>query len=92
MWDGGYGGYGGWGAHYGMGYGFGWVFMVLFWILLIVGIVAIVKWAFSSSHSPTHMLPPHPPQRTALDILKERYARGEIDKEEFEERRRTLGE
>ncbi len=91
MWDGGYGGYGGWAGHYGMGYGFGWIFMVLFWILLIVGIVAIIKWAFSSGHGPTHVLPPSP-QRTAHDILKERYARGEIDKDEFEERRRTLGE
>ena len=32
------------------------------------------------------------PARDPLDILKERFARGEIDKEEFEERRRVLGE
>src|SRR6267378_7506898 len=36
--------------------------------------------------------PPHqsPPTRTPLDILKERFARGEIDKAEFEDRRRVL--
>jgi putative membrane protein len=33
-----------------------------------------------------------PPGRTPLDILRERFARGEIDKQEFEERRRVLGD
>jgi putative membrane protein len=39
-------------------------------------------------------VPPHhaPPGRTPIDILKERFARGEIDKDEFEERRRVLGD
>ncbi len=37
-----------------------------------------------------HFAPP--PPRTPLDILKERFAQGEIDKEEYEERRRVLGE
>ena len=31
-----------------------------------------------------------PPAKTPLEILKERYARGEIDKEEYEERKRML--
>lgn len=86
MYDWGYGGM----PHGGMGYGLGWIFMLLFWGLLIVGIVALVKWLFSSSQSSSAL--PQPPRRTALDILKERYARGEIDTEEYEQRKRTLEE
>ena len=85
MYDWGYG----WMPHGGM-YGAGWVLMVLFWILLIIGIVALIKWLLSSGHQrPSE---PRDGRRTALDILKERYARGEIDHEEFEERRRRLND
>ena len=60
--------------------------MVLFWILIILGIVVLVRWvggASASSGTPT--------SKTALDALNERYARGEIEKREFEEKNRDLG-
>lgn len=70
---------------------FGPLFMILFLAVLIAAVVVLVRWlggpwpgAVTSHHSL--------PGRTPLDILKERFARGEIDKDEFEERRRVLGE
>jgi len=78
-----------WGAGwYGMI--FGPVFMILVLAVVIAVAVLIVRWL----GGPWYGAPPHypPPGRTPLDILKERFARGEIDKNEFEERRRVLGE
>lgn len=64
--------------------GFGGGFMWLFWILLIVIIVWAVKAvAGGGSTSPTH-------EESPMEILKKRYARGEIDEEEFERRRKEL--
>jgi len=68
-----------WGNFGGMGFGFGWIFMILFWLLVIMGIVYILKNMFSSKVLAEN--------ETAEDILKKRYAAGEITKNEFNERR-----
>jgi len=70
---------------FGWGPGFGWIFMILFWGLIILGIVAIVKWISDSSQNTNNSQP-----KTALDILNERYARGEIEREEFEQKKLDL--
>lgn len=71
----------------GGGMGFGWIGMILFWVLIIVGIAALVKWFAAGSPRDDR-----PREKTALDVLKERYARGEINREEFEQKKRDLGE
>jgi putative membrane protein len=83
----GWGDYNGWHMGPGMigGWGMGWI-MLLFWILVLVGLILIIKWLLqmtSGDKKPTGGL-------RAIDILKERYARGEINKTEFEAIRKDL--
>lgn len=71
--------FGGWG--WGMGIG-----MVLFWVVVIVAIVVLLR-ALGGFGGPRE----RHREKTALDILTERYARGEIGKEEFEQKKRDIG-
>lgn len=84
-----------WAQSYGYGPGMmGWegswglfgLMHILWWVFLIFGIVVLVRW--TSGSGPRH--PHHASEDRALAILRERYARGEINKAEFEERKQDL--
>ncbi len=65
------------------------IMMIIFIAVAVVVVVLLVRWLGGPGHGGAlHS----PAGKTPLDILKERFAKGEIDKEEFEERRRVLGD
>jgi uncharacterized membrane protein len=75
----------GWGMHPMMwgAWGLGMMFMmILFWTLLVVGIVLLVRWLLAQARETR--------TDSALEILRQRYARGEINKEEFEAKKKDL--
>ena len=70
--------------HMFYGYG-GWdggIFMILWWVLIIIGIVALVRFLARESH--------HGVRSNARHILEERYAKGEMSREEFEQKKKDL--
>lgn len=74
------------GSMYGMGWG--WLFLILVVIVVVVGVMAVSRGRSSGPWS--NAGPPPHEERRAEEILKERYARGEITRDEYEEMRRTL--
>lgn len=73
---------------YGMGWhGLGWLGMALFWLILILLVLAAVKYLMDGRRSST---PDGERKPDALAVLEERYARGEIDREEFLKKRDDL--
>lgn len=79
----------GWGPCGGWGWGWGLVggfFMLAFWLLILVGIVLLVRWIWEQSGSRERS----GASDSAQDILRARYARGEINKEQFEQMKANL--
>jgi len=65
------------------------VLMIASWVVVIVGIIVIFRWLVRSK---SEMVNRVESEDSALDILKKRYAKGEIDKDEFEEKKKILEE
>jgi len=63
--------------------GVGWIWDIIILLIIILGVVVLVRWLAYPHHHKKE-------DRSPLDILKERYAKGEIDKQEFEEKKGDL--
>jgi putative membrane protein len=73
----------------GWGYGGGWIWsiiMLVFWVAVIVGIFFLIRWLVTS----TGVGGQARPEESAVEILKRRYAKGEINKQEYEEKKKDL--
>lgn len=83
------GGYGGWGMGPGMMGDWGatgwlhFILMIVFWVLVIAGLVFLLRWLIQATRGEKG-------GSRALEILRERYARGEITHEEFQRLKREL--
>ena len=80
----------GWG---GMGWGLGWFGMILVWVIPLILVVVGIKYLMSDGGSGSgHSANGHQSQQSrALAVLEERYAKGEIGRDEFMQKRDDIG-
>lgn len=70
------------------GFGLAWIINLIVTVAIIVGLVLLVVWFVRQSGGGARL---GREEKTPLGILKERYARGEIEREEFEQKKKDLG-
>ena len=73
-----------WGGDFGMGFGGGGIFMILFWGLIILGVVYLAKALLGVGSTEEKK------SESAQEVLGKRFAKGEISKEEFEDAMEVL--
>ncbi len=76
---GGWGGYGGYGP-----------FGMIIWLVILVLVIAAVVWLIRSASHPGIHLPGAGRRSPGLDVLEERYARGEINRDEYVQKKRDI--
>ena len=81
----GYGMMGGWD-----GFGLGWFFMLVWWALILTVLVGLIRWLFTGHSGHSGDAGTRSDSKRHLDILKERYARGDIDRDTYDRMRREL--
>lgn len=74
--------YGGYGM---MGYGWGWLMMLGTIVLIVLGVVVLVRYLQRSNHTGIHSV-----HSNAIDILNEKYAKGEITDEEYRKKKAEI--
>ncbi len=74
-------------GHHPFWLGMGELGVIITWILVIVGIFFLVKWLMEQGRGKGKMATG---EDSALEILNKRYAKGEIDKEEYEQKKKDL--
>jgi len=68
------------------GWGYGSAFMIIFWILIVALVITLIWFLVQKGSSDNTS------GESALDILKKRYSRGEIDEEEYQRKKKQLNE
>jgi putative membrane protein len=71
--------------------GMGWLggfFMIVFWIYIIIGLIFLIKWLIQTTKQVRKNCDRG---SRAIDILKERYAKGDIDESQFETMKADIG-
>lgn len=73
----------------GWGYGAFGLLHMIFWIIILAVIIAAVVW-FARTIAPSGMHQSYPQRSPGLDVLEERYARGEINREEYLQKKQDI--